>query len=193
MHPVEYLSSDEVVRFSNGVSVGISQCGWSNEIFDRAKKKTRKKKTIEKRKKEKRENRHIYSDSVFREWKTLIDIMFNFVDERSNRRLFDRLQLSVFRNRKRIGRFFLFFFLPLLFSLSLPSIFARNASERLFINATDRLLIRHAKFLKAFLPTGFELPDFLCLLRGTYSTRGIFHSYSFIRLGCIYVDGVYSK
>lgn len=109
-------------------------------------------------------------------------------------RLFDRLQLSVFRNRKRIERFFLFFFSPPPFlSLSLPSIFARNASERLFINATDRLLIRHAKFLKAFLPTGFELPDFLCLLRGTYSTRGIFHSYSFIRLGCIYVDGVYSK
>lgn len=99
-------------------------------------------------------------------------------------RLFHRLQVLVFRNRKRIERSFLFFFSPSL-SLSLPSIFARNASERLFINATDRLLIRHAKFLKAFLPTGFQLPDFLCLLRGTYSTRGIFHSYSFIRLECI--------
>lgn len=108
------------------------------------------------------------------------------------------LQVSVFRqNRKRIERFFLFFFFSPFFSLflsfSLLSIFARNVSERLFINATDRLLIRHAKFLKAFLPTGFELPDFLCLLRATYSTRGIFHSYSFIRLECIYVDGVYSK
>lgn len=53
MHPVEYLSSDEVVRFSNGVSVGISQCGWSNEIFDRAKKKTRKKKQSRNEKKKK--------------------------------------------------------------------------------------------------------------------------------------------
>lgn len=159
-------------------------------------KKNEEKKTIEKRKKEKRENRYIYSDSVFREWKTLIDIMFNFVDERSNRwthvySIVYNSQFFVTANESNVS--FYFFFLPLLFSLSLPSIFARNASERLFINATDRLLIRHAKFLKAFLPTGFELPDFLCLLRGTYSTRGIFHSYSFIRLGCIYVDGVYSK
>lgn len=160
------------------------------------KKKRGKKKQSRNEKKKKRENRHIYSDSVFREWKTLIDIMFNFVDERSNRwthvySIVYNSQFFVTANESNVS-FYFFFLLPL-FSLSLPSIFARNASERLFINATDRLLIRHAKFLKAFLPTGFELPDFLCLLRGTYSTRGIFHSYSFIRLGCIYVDGVYSK
>lgn len=53
MHPVEYLSSDEVVRFSNGVSVGISQCGWSNEIFDRAKKKRGKKNNRETKKRKK--------------------------------------------------------------------------------------------------------------------------------------------
>lgn len=53
MHPVEYLSSDEVVRFSNGVSVGISQCGWSNEIFDRAKKNEEKKNNRETKKRKK--------------------------------------------------------------------------------------------------------------------------------------------
>lgn len=113
-------------------------------------------------------------------------------------RLFDQVYKSQFfvRTANESNVSFYFFFIPffsLFLSFSLLSIFARNVSERLFINATDRLLIRHAKFLKAFLPTGFELPDFLCLLRATYSTRGIFHSYSFIRLECIYVDGVYSK
>lgn len=121
MHPVEYLSSDEVVRFSNGVSVGISQCGWSNEIFDRAKKKRGKKKQSRNEKKKKRENRHIYSDSVFREWKTLIDIMFNFVDERSNRwthvySIVYNSQFFVTANESNVS--FYFFFFPS-FSLSL--------------------------------------------------------------------------
>lgn len=155
------------------------------------KKREKKKKNNRETKKRKKKREQIYLFRFrFWEWKTLIDIMFNFVDERSNRwthvySIVYKPQFFVTANKSNVS--FYFFFLPLLLSLSLflPSIFARNASERLFINAIDRLLIRHVKFLKAFLPTGFELPDFLCLLRGTYSTRGIFHSYSFIRLKCI--------
>lgn len=159
-----------------------------------------KKKPRNEKRKKKREQTYLLRFR-FREWKTLIDIMFNFVDEHSNRWThvysikFTSLSFSSEPQTNRTFLFIFFFspFFSLFLSFSLLSIFARNASERLFINATDRLLIRHAKFLKAFLPTGFELPDFLCLLRATYSTRGIFHSYSFIRLECIYVDGVYSK
>lgn len=47
------------LRFSNGVSVGISQCGWSNEIFDRAKKKNEEKKNNRETKKRKKERTDI--------------------------------------------------------------------------------------------------------------------------------------
>lgn len=82
-----------------------------------------KKKTEKRKKKKKRENKHIYWDSVFESeklWSISCLILSMNIPTDGHTFIRSSLQVSVFRqNRKRIERFFLFFFHPLLFSFSL--------------------------------------------------------------------------
>lgn len=163
------------------------------------KKKTRKKKKQPRNEKKKKKREQIYLFRFrFWEWKTLIDIMFNFVDERSNRwthvySIVYKPQFFVTANKSNVS-FYFFFFSP---SFSLFLSFFHLSLHETPLNAylstpSIACLYVTSSFLKLFYRLVSNFQTFFA-----YWEARIQPEVSFIPTllsgWSVYVDKVYSK